>query len=406
MELIIRWAVALAIAFISGKIISKLKLPSLLGWLIAGMALGPYALGLINLELVESPWYETILRVFETCLGFMIGSELVYKKLKKSGKALIITTMFQSIGTYLIVSLVFYFILVSINIHGYLGFIFGGIALATAPVPALSIVKEYKTSGPVTRTLIPMAVLDDVVGVVLFFTTIAIIATQVSGGSMPLYFVPIIVFLPMLIGAAMGYPAGLLLKRYKSKLSIYVILTVLIVISSAIGFYFNSLMPNPLLNFVLIGMAFSAVFANMVDEKDLERIMETFNPILSFSLLAVITNLGVPLKFSAIFGAGLFTFIYIVSRAIGKYFGARVGAKLTKMPETVQKYLGFTLLTHSGVSLVFTSISVSTLIATHPDEAAIIQGTIAAAAIINEIIAVILAKKGFEWAGEIGALKN
>lgn len=29
-----------------------------------------------------------------------------------------------------------------------------------------------------------------------------------------------------------------------------------------------------------------------------------------------------------------------------------------------------------------------------------IQGTIAAAAVINEIIAVIMAKKGFEWAGE------
>ena len=32
--------------------------------------------------------------------------------------------------------------------------------------------------------------------------------------------------------------------------------------------------------------------------------------------------------------------------------------------------------------------------------AQIIQGTIAAAAVINEIIAVVVAKKGFEWAGE------
>ena len=35
-----------------------------------------------------------------------------------------------------------------------------------------------------------------------------------------------------------------------------------------------------------------------------------------------------------------------------------------------------------------------------PECAGIIQGTIAAAAVINEIIAVIMAKKGFEWAGE------
>ena len=36
-----------------------------------------------------------------------------------------------------------------------------------------------------------------------------------------------------------------------------------------------------------------------------------------------------------------------------------------------------------------------------PECAAIIQGTIAAAAVINEIIAVCVAKKGFEWAGEL-----
>ncbi|MEG0693821.1 MAG: potassium transporter, partial [Oscillospiraceae bacterium] len=38
--------------------------------------------------------------------------------------------------------------------------------------------------------------------------------------------------------------------------------------------------------------------------------------------------------------------------------------------------------------------------------AAIIQGTIAAAAVINEVIAVIVAKKGFEWAGEFNCQVN
>lgn len=51
-----------------------------------------------------------------------------------------------------------------------LAFNFGGIALATAPAPALSIVREFKTSGPVTETLIPMAALDDIVGCVIFFS--------------------------------------------------------------------------------------------------------------------------------------------------------------------------------------------------------------------------------------------
>ena len=72
------------------------------------------------------------------------------------------------------------------------------------------------------------------------------------------------------------------------------------------------------------------------------------------------------------------------------------------MPDTVQKYLGLTLLPHSGVSLVFTGIACASLSA-RPELAGIVQGTIAAAAVINEMIAVIVAKKGFEWAGEISS---
>ena len=65
------------------------------------------------------------------------------------------------------------------------------------------------------------------------------------------------------------------------------------------------------------------------------------------------------------------------------------------------RYLGFTLLPHSGVSLVFTGIAVTTLTAIDTALAATVSGTIVAAAIINEIIAVIVAKYAFQRAGEI-----
>ncbi len=78
-----------------------------------------------------------------------------------------------------------------------------------------------------------------------------------------------------------------------------------------------------------------------------------------------------------------------------------MGGKLTKADPVVTKYLGFTLLPHSGVSLVFTGIAVTTLSAIDPSLASIVSGTIVAAAIVNEIIAVIVAKFAFKWAGEI-----
>lgn len=75
--------------------------------------------------------------------------------------------------------------------------------------------------------------------------------------------------------------------------------------------------------------------------------MNGFNPILGIAILIVILNLGTPLDYHLILGAGLFTFIYIVSRALGKYLGAYFGAHITHSPENVKKFLGLTLLPHS-----------------------------------------------------------
>lgn len=323
----------------------------------------------------------------------MIGTELVWNKIKRSGKAIIITTLTQSLGTFFLVSLVFGVVFYFSGVPMYLALIFGGIALATAPAPALSIVREFKTDGPVTKTLIPMAALDDMVGCAVFFTVIAVVAGNLSAGQMPAYMIPLIVLLPLVIGIVTGFAAGLVLKKERSAPLSLALLILTILGASVVGFFFNYVvMPSPVLNFMLIGMAFSATFSNMISEARLEQLMHSFNPILGIAMIVVILNLGAPLDYHLIMGAGIYTAVYILARAAGKYFSAYFGASITNLPQTVKKYLGLTLLPHSGVSLVFTGIAVSVLSGPAPECAQIIQGTIAAAAVINEIIAVIISK--------------
>lgn len=404
---LLRLLCTIGIAFLAGNLVSKAKLPSILGWLITGMVFGPHAFSLMNQQLLDAHWYQTMVHILECGVGLMIGTELVWNKIKRSGKSIIITTLTQSLGTFFIVSLVFGLVFYMSDIPVFLAFIFGGIALATAPAPALSIVREFKTNGPVTKTLIPMAALDDIVGCIVFFTTIALVAGHLSAGDLPAYMIALVVLLPPLIGIVTGLLAGFMLKKERGKAVTLMLLIVMIIVASAVGFVFNNhVLPRPVLNFMLIGMAFSATFSNMISETRLEQIMDAFNPVLGISMIVVILNLGAPLDYHLILGAGLFTAIYILTRAAGKYFGAYFGAKMTKSPETVKKYLGLTLLPHSGVSLVFTGIAVSVLTTPAPAYAKIVQGTIAAAAVINEIIAVITAKKGFEWAGEMNDSTN
>lgn len=205
----------LCVAFTFGKLISKLKLPAILGWLIAGIVFGPYLAEVVTLDITNSVWYKIIIKIFECFAGVMIGREIVFKKIAKSGKQIIGITFVQSIGTFLFVSAAFSVVFIITHIPVYLAFVFGGIALATAPAPALSIVNEYHTSGPVTKTLLPLAAIDDVIGVVVFFTVISIVSgTQGGIGASPLTIIGM-VLLPFAIGIAFGFFAAVLMRTIK-----------------------------------------------------------------------------------------------------------------------------------------------------------------------------------------------
>lgn len=263
---------AVFVAFLFGKLVSKLKLPAILGWLLAGMTLGPHALGLLNEPMMEAAWYTTAESILECVVGLMIGTELIWRKIKKAGKQIVVTTITESLGTFLVVSLVFGVIFGITGVPLYLAFLFGGIALATAPAPSLSIVNEMKTAGPVTSTLIPMAALDDLVGALVFFTVVALVSAHVSTAGIPVLGVLFLVFLPVLIGAATGFVAGKLLQKAHTASGALAAMLLLLLCSAAIGMVLNQyVLPVPAINFLLIGMAFSTVFANMISENSLQK---------------------------------------------------------------------------------------------------------------------------------------
>ena len=93
------------------------------------------------------------------------------------------------------------------------------------------------------------------------------------------------------------------------------LLIIMIIAVSDVEFVFNTLvLPRPVLNFMPIGLVFSATFSNMVSETRLEQIMEGFNPILGIAMIVVILNLGASLDYHLVMGAGLYTAIYILAQ--------------------------------------------------------------------------------------------
>lgn len=390
---LLRLLIVVALGFLFGKLASKLKMPAVLGFLIVGMALGPNAANLLTQEILDAPAYERLISVLECGMGLMLGTEMVWKRMRRYGKQVLTITLTESLGTFLVVSAASCAIFYLTGVPVFLGLVFGGIALATAPTPALSIVTEYHTDGPVTRTLIPLAVLDDVAAITVFLGVMSVVLKQTSGSNVPGYLILLV-----------GLPVSALLRKSQNPKTNSVIALLGVLTAAGITLAANTyLMPFPILNFMLTGMVYSAVFANRIPEEQLNGMMSRCTSIIGGCFTLIILNLGAPLDYHLILDAGLFTAIYIVTRAVGKIGGAAIGAHLSHAPVTVRKYLGLTLMPHSGVSLVLTGIAISSLTGALSQYGYIVRGTIAAATVINEVIAVFWARKGFQLAGELNA---
>ena len=79
--MILRWAGTLVLAWLCGKLITKIKMPAILGWLIAGMLLGPCGADLLSQSILETGLYKMIIIWMQCAFGLMLGTELIWTKI-------------------------------------------------------------------------------------------------------------------------------------------------------------------------------------------------------------------------------------------------------------------------------------------------------------------------------------
>ena len=154
-------AIMLFAALIAGKIVKKMKLPNVTGYLVLGLFIGPNCIGILTEELLDSMSLVTELAL--GCIAFSIGAEFKISFLKKVGKAPIIIGILEGFGAVFVVDVM----LLMIGCDITFALALGAIASATAAASTLMIVKQYKAKGPVTNTLLPVVALDDAVALMV-----------------------------------------------------------------------------------------------------------------------------------------------------------------------------------------------------------------------------------------------
>lgn len=358
---------SLSIAMFSGLMLSrlakKIKLPAVTAYLVAGILVGPYFLGAFHVQglgftsMQDINTYSLLSDVALGFIAFSIGNEFRLASLKQTGKQATVVGIIQAVFTTLIVDAVL------IGVHFIIpdklpltsAIVLGAVASATAPAATLMVVRQYKSKGPLTDILLPIVALDDAVGLVLFAVSFGIAKALISGS---IDFISVIlepvleVVLSLLLGLVMGLLFTYFEKFFHSRskrLTMSVTFVFLTVAFSMLKFEVFGV--KIAFSSLLVCMMLGTAFCNLCDfsEELMERVERWSAPLLV--LFFVISGAELELstfKDVLIICIGL---VYVLSRCVGKYFGASLSAKSVKCTDSIVKYLGITLFPQAGVAL-------------------------------------------------------
>lgn len=403
----------LSIAMIAGmmmtRVVKPLKLPAVTAYLIAGVLVGPYCLGLLKISglgFISHGNVEQFSIISDVALGFIafaIGNEFRLSQLKETGRQATIVGIVQALFATLFVDVAL--ILLHFAVGDILplpsAIILGAIATATAPAATLMVVRQYKAKGKLTDILLPIVALDDAVGLVVFAVSFGIAEALGSGqvDAVSIILEPMIeIVLSLLLGAVMGYILTQLEKLFNSnsnRLTLVISIVIFTVALSMLEFDIYGIHIG--FSSLLVCMMLGTVFCNIcpVSFDLMERADKWTVPL--NALFFVISGAELELSVFSKMSVVLIGVVYIISRSMGKYVGAYISCALSKCDETVKKYLGITLLPQAGVALGM-CVTVS---AKMGEAGSLIRNIVLFAVLIYELVGPVMTKNALMAAGDI-----
>ena len=404
---------SLSIALLAGLLLSRLakkvKLPAVTAYLISGVLVGPFVLGSfgvpgLGITRTQVKEFELISDLALGFIAFAMGNEFRLAKLKKIGKQATVIGVFQALFTTLVVDaiLITLHFIIPNKLSLSAAIVLASVATATAPAATLMVVKQYKAKGPVTDVLLPVVALDDAVGLVVFAISFGV-AKTISLGYINVLSMVLEPLLEVILSLALGFVMGFLFticEKYfhsrSKRMAVSVTFVMMTVGLSCLEFQIGAIHIS--FSSLLACMMLGTVFCNACDvsEELMERADRWTTPILI--LFFVISGAGLELSVFSDILVVIIGIVYILSRSIGKYFGAGISARLMKCDSNITKYLGITLLPQAGVALGM-AIKAMEL---GPD-GAIVRNITLFAVLVYEIVGPFLTKVALTKAGDINA---
>lgn len=328
--------------FLKSNIAERFHIPGVTLYIILGVVLGGSVTGFLSTEIVDKLDFISDLAL--GLIAFSIGVELNKEVLQKMGKSIIVISFCEGLGAFLLVFLSFHFLL---HKALYFSLVLGAVASATAPAATVYVIKQFKAKGALTSTIMGVVGTDDAIALAIYVFASLFASSLLLGKSASIsnYILEPLksISLSLIIGILMAFIYNTIFwkKRHSDDITMGIISFLLIALAVSQRLHISELLTIMTFGCTLVNK--NLKLANRT-KSSLDFLTPLFLPWF-FTLAAA--HLDVSL-ISTISGMGI---VYIVARASGKVIFASLGAVVSKAPETVRKFIGFSLIPQVGVAV-------------------------------------------------------
>jgi Kef-type K+ transport system membrane component KefB len=378
---------------VAEKIISHFKIPAVTAYLLCGIILGPSAAKIIKSELLAAS--DLFSNVALGLISFHIGHSFSLAHIKQIGKEVGIISLVEILISWCCVTATV-FLFTSQPL--YVSLLYGSISAATAPTAVMIIIRQYRSRGAFTDTLLGIVAIDDAWGIIAFAVSLSAARVLVSDNFSAIMLLEGIgkaggeIFFSLLAGAFVAYITFKMHTYIKQKLDILTFILGIVIFNVGVA----SFLP---LSPLLVNMFFGTVLINI--DKKAFKFFDTLDEV-DWPLYIIFYVLsGANLEFSVLNDIGPIGILYFTARIIGKVFGSYVGGTMAESESSIRHYMGLALMPQAGVALGMGIIAKTEF----PQVGDMFFSTIVATTVLYEIVGPLATKYALKKAGNIKSHK-
>jgi len=349
--LLITGAILLA-GYLLGELATRVMLPKVTGYIIAGILMNPQVSDIVPADFAEKT--DFITRIALSFITFSVGGSLMKKNLKEFGRTIMTITVLEAELAFIAVAFAIVLLMPMIQPAGpydtfpvllAVSLLLASLASPTDPSATLAVVHEYRSKGQVTNTIMGVAALDDIVGIINYTVAVMVARTLILGTDVTvgitIWHLAVKIGGAVLTGIVVGYLFNLVSRITDKEGGLIVIVFGFLLSCYGLSEYLEF---DALLSTMTMGIF---VVNTNPDHERIFNMLARYTDELIFVLFFTLS--GMQLNFSTLWTSYGIILIFIIFRLAGKVVGTWMGAKISGAAAPVRKYTAAGLLPQGGI---------------------------------------------------------